>query len=84
MMHENQYFVEARRYKEHPDKVHLVVVAVRSHARVARMILPVCDAEALRTAARTLLDLWIAKLTPPLTYQNYGTSAEPPERLWNI
>lgn len=81
-MHENQYYVEARRYKEHPDKVHLVVSGKRSKSHVARLILPATDdAEALRTAARTLLDLWMAKLTPRPTYANYGTYAVDPERL---
>ena len=62
-MHEDQYKIVARRV---PDTgLMLFVVAKQSGATMASLTLPINTApDAVKTAANTLMELWLAGLSP--------------------
>ena len=65
-MHENQYTIKARRYPT--DAVELRVIAKRSGSPVARLVLKNPTPDEVKTAANTLMELWLAGLAEPMDY----------------
>ena len=59
-MHENQYTIKVRKYPT--DEVELRVVAKRSGSPVARLVLKNPTPDDVKTAANTLMDLWLSGL----------------------